>query len=157
MSQRQAARVIESSQMDRHQNNFPAKNISCRSFLLFGLTKHFTKTVWVSACYRANLTMADPPTPGASSIPSAISVSKPSKPDHFHPVPIEHNAPPSESESRPLRHDYTENAPQADVDAVASARWAKEDQEGPPDMMVGSLPDWTGNDKGRFRCNVFVF
>lgn len=42
-------------------------------------------------------------------------------------------------------HDYTENAPQAVVDAIAIER-AREEKEAPPDMMVGSFQSWAGNE-----------
>lgn len=44
-------------------------------------------------------------------------------------------------------YDYTENAPQAVVDAIAIER-AREEKEGPPDMMVGSWASWMSHDDG---------
>ncbi len=92
-----------------------------------------------------SVAMADPPHPRPSRIPSAISISKPTHPDTFHPVPAETGATPTEPEAGPSNHDYTENAPQAVVEAIAIER-AREEKEGPPDMMVGSFQSWTGND-----------
>lgn len=42
-------------------------------------------------------------------------------------------------------YDYTENAPQAVVDAIFIER-KREEEEGPPDMMVGSWASWMNND-----------
>ena len=94
--------------------------------------------------------MADPPSPGLATIPSAISASRPIPPDRFHPAPVKH--PLNEQEqvqdrAGPSHHDYTENAPQAVVDAIAIER-AREEKEAPPDMMVGSFQSWAGTDGG---------
>ena len=84
---------------------------------------------------------------GPSTLPSAISTSKPTDPDASY--PIFDTTPPDAMEAGPSSYyDYTENAPQADVDAVAIQR-AKEGIEGPADMMVGSLPNWTGVEDGK--------
>lgn len=53
----------------------------------------------------------------------------------------------SQSTAQEEQHDYTENAPQAVVDAIAIER-AREEQEGPPDMMVGSFQSWMGGSEG---------
>jgi hypothetical protein len=42
-------------------------------------------------------------------------------------------------------YDYTENAPQAVVDAIFIER-KREEEEGAPDMMVGSWASWMNND-----------
>jgi len=62
--------------------------------------------------------------------------------------------PPSEpSEASEAGHDYTENAPQAVVDAIAIER-AREEQEGPPDLMVGSFQSWMGGLQGEsYGCS----
>ena len=93
--------------------------------------------------------MADPPTPGLSTIPSGIARSQPTKPDQFHPTPPDSRDEPSEA--GPSNYDYTENAPQAVVDAIAIER-AREQKEGPPEMMVGSFSSWAGamDDPGIF-------
>ncbi|KAK1925519.1 putative cation transporting ATPase [Papiliotrema laurentii] len=90
--------------------------------------------------------MPDPPSPTIAQIPSAISASKPSAPDTFHPLPAAGvSAERLGDEPGPSHHDYTENAPQAVVDAIAMER-AKEEKEAPPDMMVGSFQSWAGQD-----------
>ncbi|WVQ83070.1 hypothetical protein IAT38_005208 [Cryptococcus sp. DSM 104549] len=102
--------------------------------------------------------MAEPPSPGAipDHIPSAIAISRPTKPDAFHPEPAPQaqqngggSAPKPIVDSQkpgPSRYDYTENAPQAVVDAIAIER-AREEKEGPPpDLMVGSWASWAGSD-----------
>jgi hypothetical protein len=48
----------------------------------------------------------------------------------------------------PSKWDYTENAPQGVVDAIAIER-AREEKEGPPDMISGSLGSW-GVEEGKF-------
>ena len=96
--------------------------------------------------------MADTTPAGVSTIPSAISIIKPTHPDRFHPIPIGVEVPPEEPEagpSKPSEHDYTENVPQAVFDAIAHER-AREAQEGPADMMVGSFQSWSGDDHGMF-------
>ena len=87
--------------------------------------------------------MADPPSPTRAQIPSAIAASKPNAPDAFHPVDTSTPA----NGQGPSHHDYTENAPQAVVDAIAIER-AREEKEAPPDMMVGSLQSWMGQNDG---------
>lgn len=47
----------------------------------------------------------------------------------------------------PSTWDYTENAPQGVVDAIAIER-AREEKEGPPDMISGSLGSW-GVEEGK--------
>jgi cation-transporting ATPase 13A2 len=91
------------------------------------------------------VSMADPPSQeaGPSSIPSAIEISRSSKADQFHPIPI----PAASQNISRTYHDYTENAPQAVVDAIAVER-AREEMGGPPDMMVGSFQSWAGTDGG---------
>lgn len=49
----------------------------------------------------------------------------------------------------PSTWDYTENAPQGVVDAIAIER-AREEKEGPPDMISGSLGSW-GVEEGVFE------
>ncbi|ODN81649.1 hypothetical protein L202_02049 [Cryptococcus amylolentus CBS 6039] len=97
--------------------------------------------------------MADPPGP-SSRIPSAISASRPTPPDTHHPVlvsPENRNivqpSPSKTSDHKDEVHDYTEDAPQAMVDAVAM-EIAKHEQEGPPEMMAGSMASWAGVDDG---------
>lgn len=80
--------------------------------------------------------MADPPSPTRAQIPSAIAATRPTAPDSHHP---------EANQEEPVRHDYTENAPQAVVDAIAIER-AREEKEAPPDMMVGSFQSWAGQD-----------
>ncbi|WRT67812.1 uncharacterized protein IL334_004786 [Kwoniella shivajii] len=103
--------------------------------------------------------MADPPTPGPSNtaFPSAISQSRPTAPDTFHPVPIPKEqknvsgkvpTPPHQEDGEgegPSTYDYTENAPQAVVDAIANER-ERERKEGPQEMMVGSWTSWAGGE-----------
>ena len=96
--------------------------------------------------------MSDPPSPTRANFPSAISASRPTQPDAFHPEPV-HNGKPGlsaangQNHEEPVHHDYTENAPQAVVDAIAIER-AREEKEAPPDMMVGSFQSWAGPDGG---------
>ena len=96
--------------------------------------------------------MPDPTSPTRAQIPSAISVSRPANPDAFHPEPLQGqtSAPPlnGQGEEGQFHHDYTENAPQAVVDAIAIER-AREEKEAPPDMMVGSFQSWAGPDGGK--------
>lgn len=106
--------------------------------------------------------MAEPSSPGVASIPSVIDISKPVPHDSFGPVPVERaiasdepRAGPSYN-AGPSYHDYTENAPQAILDAIANER-AREEKEGPPDMMVGSFQEWTGNEDGVSRYSVLLF
>lgn len=82
--------------------------------------------------------MADPPTPGISSIPTAIPIAHPST----GAGPL--NQQPADG---PSTYDYTENAPQAVVDAIAIER-AREEKEGPGEMMVGSFSSWAGTMDG---------
>jgi len=94
--------------------------------------------------------MPDPPSPTRAQIPSAIAASKPVQPDAFHPVPAGPAANSSTArlvQDGPSHHDYTENAPQAVVDAIAIER-EREAKEAPPDMMVGSFQSWAGADGG---------
>ncbi|WVQ65814.1 uncharacterized protein L199_003992 [Kwoniella botswanensis] len=105
--------------------------------------------------------MADPPSPGVSNtaLPSAISQSRPTAPDTFHPVPVPKDqknvvgtipAPlQHQKDAGPSTYDYTENAPDAVVQAVAIER-ERERKEGPQEMMVGSWTSWAGgeNDGG---------
>lgn len=94
--------------------------------------------------------MPDPPSPTRAQIPSALAASKPTQPDTFHPVPAGSSASPSAIPAKqdgPSHHDYTENAPQAVVDAIAIER-EREAKEAPPDMMVGSFQSWAGVDGG---------
>ena len=89
--------------------------------------------------------MSPPTTPGIAQIPSTTSPLKQRK-DPFKSLP---QAGPSarnddedeDEEERGPKWDYTENAPQVVVDAIAIAR-AKEEQEGPPDMISGSVGSW---------------
>ncbi|WWC88708.1 uncharacterized protein L201_003621 [Kwoniella dendrophila CBS 6074] len=99
--------------------------------------------------------MADPPSPGVSNtaLPSAISQSRPTAPDTFHPVPIPKDQrnisgtvpTPPEQDEGPSTYDYTENAPDAVVQAVAIER-ERERKEGPQEMMVGSWTSWAGGE-----------
>lgn len=112
--------------------------------------------------------MTSPPTPPPlpDNIPSAISVSRPTAfgaQRVLHTPDQERNTipPPQNTHENgheppgPSDYDYTENAPQAVVDAVAIER-AKREQEGPPEMMVGSWTSWAGSDNGvshlHFSC-----
>jgi cation-transporting ATPase 13A2 len=107
--------------------------------------------------------MADPPSPTRATIPSAISVSKPKVPDTFHPVAMDTDAStlsvqshsttnPNTETHPPSDYDYTENAPQAAIDAIAIER-AREAKEGPPDMMVGSFQSWMGASGGKLHVS----
>ncbi|KIR42837.1 cation-transporting ATPase 13A3/4/5 [Cryptococcus deuterogattii 99/473] len=102
--------------------------------------------------------MTSPPTPPPlpDNIPSAISVSRPTAFDaqralHTSDQETSTIPPPQNTHEDgheppgPSDYDYTENAPQAVVDAVAIER-AKREQEGPPEMMVGSWTSWAGSD-----------
>jgi cation-transporting ATPase 13A2 len=82
--------------------------------------------------------MADPPTPGISTIPTAVPIVHPST-----------GAGPSNEQPAdgPSTYDYTEKAPQAVVDAIAIER-AREEKEGPGEMMVGSFSSWAGTMDG---------
>ena len=53
------------------------------------------------------------------------------------------------------QYDYTENAPQAVVNAIAMER-AREEKEAPADMMVGSLQSWAGGDEGESRYPISI-
>lgn len=81
---------------------------------------------------------------GSSVIPSTTSPIK-QRHDPFNPVfrPIDG----AQEDSGPSNWDYTENAPQGVVDAIAIER-AREEKEGPPDMISGSLGSW-GVEEGR--------
>jgi hypothetical protein len=82
--------------------------------------------------------MAPPTTPGVAQIPATTSPVEATK------NPFDKQAGPSgqdESDTGPSNWDYTENAPQGVVDAVVIER-AREAQEGPPDMISGSLGSW---------------
>lgn len=100
--------------------------------------------------------MADPPsppTPGISAIPATKAAAMPSQRDTFHPIPVSAaHQEGADAGTGPSQHDYTENARQADVDAIAIER-AREQREGPPDMMVGSMTSWAGSDDGGF-CRI---
>ncbi|WVQ96650.1 hypothetical protein IAU59_003756 [Kwoniella sp. CBS 9459] len=109
--------------------------------------------------------MADPPRTGVSlspnsgdNLPSAIAQSRPTQPDKFHPVPLPSSqknvagvvpSPPQgqneDGDAGPSTYDYTENAPQAVVDAIAIER-EREAKEGPQEMMVGSWTSWAGGE-----------
>ncbi|OWZ71730.1 hypothetical protein AYX14_02820 [Cryptococcus neoformans] len=101
--------------------------------------------------------MTSPPTPPPiqDNIPSAISVSRPTafspqRPLHIpdqerNTIPPPQNSQDGQQPPGVSNYDYTENAPQAVVDAVAIER-AKREQEGPPEMMVGSWTSWAGSD-----------
>ncbi|WWC62526.1 uncharacterized protein I303_105122 [Kwoniella dejecticola CBS 10117] len=105
--------------------------------------------------------MADPPSPGVSNtaLPSAITQSRPSAPDTFHPIPVPNNqkntkgtvpTPPQREEHEgPSTYDYTENAPDAVVQAVAIER-ERERKEGPQEMMVGSWNSWDGGERDSY-------
>jgi cation-transporting ATPase 13A3/4/5 len=100
--------------------------------------------------------MASPPTPGIAQIPSTTSPVKQRK-DPFKAqaqaqqsqasASVENDA---QEESGP-RWDYTEAAPQGVIDAIAIER-AREQQEGPPDMISGSVGSW-GMEQG--MCIIF--
>nr|XP_019012720.1 cation-transporting ATPase 13A3/4/5 [Kwoniella pini CBS 10737]OCF51501.1 cation-transporting ATPase 13A3/4/5 [Kwoniella pini CBS 10737] len=106
--------------------------------------------------------MADPPpSRGISNtaLPSAISQSRPTAPDTFHPIPISDDqknvkgtvpTPPQQEEDEgPSTYDYTENAPDAVVQAVAIER-ERERKEGPQEMMVGSWNSWDGGERDSY-------
>lgn len=87
--------------------------------------------------------MADPHVNGnpSSSIPASIDVSRATKPDQFHPIPINHSseaAAAAQEESR-IQNDYTDNASPFEIAAVVRERKATENMG---DFMVGSLTDW---------------
>jgi len=69
-------------------------------------------------------------------LPASIDISRPTKPDHFHPVAVGRPIPGQAEDIPRIQHDYTENASQADVDAVARERKAT---EGMGDFIIGSL------------------
>lgn len=93
--------------------------------------------------------MTGSPPSARAQIPSALAATKPSQPDAFRPVPLtsahDTSSGGPSAEAGPSHHDYTENAPQAVVDAIAIER-AREEKEAPPDMMVGSFQSWAGQD-----------
>ena len=92
--------------------------------------------------------MASPPSPTRSTIPSAIVISRPQQADTYHPQTVGDQELGVSSRPEPVEHyDYTGNAPQAVVDAIAMQR-AREEKEAPPDMMVGSFQSWGGLDEG---------
>ncbi|WVO12601.1 hypothetical protein L204_100206 [Cryptococcus depauperatus] len=106
--------------------------------------------------------MIDPSLSAFNNIPSAISASRPTPPDVHHPVfvpPEQRNLVSStprhieQEDPGPSNYDYTENAPQADVDAVAIAREKQLQEGGPPEMMIGS---WAGSDdnNGTFPSSI---
>jgi cation-transporting ATPase 13A2 len=87
--------------------------------------------------------MPTSPTSPMATIPSTLEVSRPRSPDSHGPrdvVDISHD-----EEVIREQHDYTENAPQAVVNAIAIER-EREQNETPPDLMVGSLGSWAGGD-----------
>lgn len=75
--------------------------------------------------------------------PSGMSVSRPTD----QPEPHNGNVPaPKDGDvAGKVGYDYTENAPQAVVDAIFIER-KREEEEGAPDMMVGSWASWMNND-----------
>lgn len=94
--------------------------------------------------------MAPPTTPGIAQIPTTTS------PVKSRANAANREAGPSgqrEAEDGPSNWDYTENAPQGVVDAIAIER-AREEQEGPPDMISGSLGSW-GMEQGMFHLVMF--
>lgn len=78
----------------------------------------------------------------SSAIPVSIDVSRATRPDHFHPIPIDHAIPVEAQDIPRMQHDYTENASQAELDAIARERKAT---EGLGDFMVGSMTGWAGD------------
>ena len=98
--------------------------------------------------YRLAGIMATSPESGIAEMPAAVSAIKPATPDAFHPVPVTPEpARPVPADQGPSTYDYTENAPQAVVDAIAIER-KREEMEGPAEMMVGSWTSWSGDDGG---------
>jgi cation-transporting ATPase 13A3/4/5 len=99
--------------------------------------------------------MADPPASSSSNFPADISASQPINRDNFHPEPRPASKDQDGQDAGPSNYDYTENAPQAVVDAIAIER-AREEKEGPGEMMVGSFSSWAGTMDGapgpRVRC-----
>ena len=96
--------------------------------------------------------MTSPPSPNRSTIPSAISVSRPQQADTHHPTTGDDRDQESGA-SRPEpaeQYDYTDSTPLPVVEAIAIQR-AKEQKEAPPDMMVGSMQSWGGFDEGGSR------
>lgn len=99
--------------------------------------------------------MSPPTTPGLAEIPSTASPVKQRK-DPFKTVfqagPSAQNGNEEEREDNGPKWDYTENAPQGVVDAIAIER-AREEQEGPPDMISGSVGSW-GMEQGMWCFHV---
>ncbi|WVR06383.1 hypothetical protein IAU60_003414 [Kwoniella sp. DSM 27419] len=103
--------------------------------------------------------MTSPPAASNEALPSAISQSRPTPRDHFHPIDVPQDqknvvgvvpTPPQprsrDEDAGPSTYDYTENAPQAVVDAIAIER-EREAKEGPQEMMVGSWTSWAGGER----------
>lgn len=76
----------------------------------------------------------------SSQIPATTSPLK-QRNDPFNPVNRMETADDDQNDPGPSTWDYTENAPQGVVDAIAIER-AREEKEGPPDMISGSLGSW---------------
>lgn len=74
--------------------------------------------------------------------PSGMSASRPNGESLNEATQLQLNGTPTGDDQG---YDYTENAPQAVVDAIAIER-AREEKEGPPDMMVGSWASWMSHD-----------
>jgi cation-transporting ATPase 13A2 len=97
--------------------------------------------------------MSQPTSPGLAEIPSTTSPVKQRK-DPFKTIfqagSSTHNQiqDRENQEDNGPKWDYTENAPQGVVDAIAIER-AREEQEGPPDMISGSVGSW-GMEQGMF-------
>jgi cation-transporting ATPase 13A2 len=95
--------------------------------------------------------MASPPSPGIAQIPTNPSSSKPIQADRFHPIPIPSGA---EDQLGRSTYDYTENAPQAIVDAIAIENARREKEA--PDLMIGSLESWDGTVLGELIVELFA-
>jgi peptidoglycan hydrolase-like protein with peptidoglycan-binding domain len=97
--------------------------------------------------------MSAPTSPGLAEIPSTTSPVKQRK-DPFKTIfqagssAQNQNQDREDQEDNGPKWDYTENAPQGVVDAIAIER-AREEQEGPPDMISGSVGSW-GMEQGMF-------
>ena len=89
--------------------------------------------------------MPSSPTSPMATIPTAVDISRPREPDEHGPRDVVDISQDEEVDRR--HYDYTENAPQAVVNAIAMER-EREQNEAPPDLMVGSFGSWTGNDDG---------
>ena len=95
------------------------------------------------------------PTPGSSQIPNTTSpVKQRQNPLNTAMNPTNGKGNGDAAGAGPSKWDYTENAPQGVVDAIAIER-AREEKEGPPDMISGSLGSW-GVEEGELSYIVLL-